>query len=103
VRLEAEMPNERWQADITHWCLASGPDDENLNVIDDHSRLLVASDARAAFKAADVVAAFHEAAAGPGLPASLLTDNGAVFTVERVEHEQQHSEIERRLRSDDPQ
>ena len=40
------MPNERWQADITHWRLADGTEVEILNVIDDHSRLLVASDAR---------------------------------------------------------
>jgi hypothetical protein len=33
-------------------------------VLDDHSRLLVASDARAVFKAADVVACFHEALVG---------------------------------------
>ena len=74
------MPNERWQADITHWRLADGTDVEILNVIDDHSRFLVASVARSVFKAADVVAAFHEAAAAHGFPASLLTDNGAVFT-----------------------
>jgi len=80
VRFEAEMPNERWQADITHWKLASGTDVEILNVVDDHSRFLVGSTAHAVFKAADVVAAFHEAAARQGFPASLLTDNGAVFT-----------------------
>ncbi|MEW6058881.1 MAG: helix-turn-helix domain-containing protein [Actinomycetota bacterium] len=74
IRFEAEMPNERWQADITHWRLASGGEVEILNVIDDHSRLLVGSLARWVFKAADVVAAFHEAAAAHGLPASLLTD-----------------------------
>ena len=80
VRFEAQMPNERWQGDITHWALAEGTDVEILNVLDDHSRFLVASDARVVFKAADVVASFHEAAAAHGLPASLLTDNGAVFT-----------------------
>ncbi len=80
VRFEAEMPNERWQADTTHWHLADGTDVEILNAIDDHSRLLVASVARPTFKAADVVAAFHEAAGRHGFPASLLTDNGAVFT-----------------------
>lgn len=74
------MPNERWQADITHWKIAGGTDVEILNVIDDHSRLLVASDARAVFKAADVVGTFHRAAAAHGFPAQLLTDNGAVFT-----------------------
>lgn len=80
VRFEAEMPNERWQADITHVRLADGGEVEVLNVIDDHSRLLIASDALVVFKEADVVASFHRAAAVHGLPATLLTDNGAVFT-----------------------
>ena len=59
---------------------ADGTEVEILNALDDHSRFLVASDARAVFKAADIVASFHEAVAAHGLPASLLTDNGAVFT-----------------------
>jgi transposase InsO family protein len=80
VRFEAEMPNERWQADITHVRLTDGGEVEILNVIDDHSRFLIASDALRVFKAADVVASFHRAAAANGLPATLLTDNGAVFT-----------------------
>jgi transposase InsO family protein len=80
VRFEASMPNERWQADLTHWRLAGGADVEILNVLDDHSRFLVASVAREVFKAADVVACFHEAGAAHGFPSSLLTDNGAVFT-----------------------
>ena len=80
IRFCAEMPNERWQADITHWRLAGGSEVEILNVIDDHSRLLVASDARGVFKAADVVATFRTGAATCGFPAQLLTDNGAVFT-----------------------
>jgi transposase len=61
VRFEAQMPNERWQADITRWRLADGTEVEIFNVIDDHSRLLVASEARAVFKAADVVATFTQA------------------------------------------
>lgn len=80
IRFAAEMPNERWQEDITHWGLADGTDVEILNAIDDHSRFLVGSDARVVFKAADVVASFHEAALAHGFPAELLTDNGAVFT-----------------------
>jgi transposase InsO family protein len=80
IRFQAEMPNERWQADITHWHLGDGREIEILNILDDHSRLLVASDARTIFKAADVVVSFHRAAAADGFPASWLTDNGAVFT-----------------------
>ena len=80
VRFEAEQPNERWQADITHWSLSDGSGVEILNIIDDHSRLLVASDAREVIKAADVVASFRRAAGHHGWPVSVLTDNGAVFT-----------------------
>jgi transposase InsO family protein len=80
VRFEADQPNERWQADITHWALGDGTHVEILNIIDDHSRLLVASDARRITKAADVVASFRKAAGRHGFPASVLTDNGAVFT-----------------------
>lgn len=40
----------------------------------------MASDARTTTKAADVVVSFREAAGRRGFPASVLTDNGAVFT-----------------------
>ena len=81
-RFAAELPNECWQADVTHWALADGNDIEILNIIDDHSRLLVASRAFVTAKAADVVETFHQGAAQLGLPASLLTDNGAIFTAQ---------------------
>jgi transposase InsO family protein len=81
-RFQAELPNECWQADTTHWSLADGTDVEILNVIDDHSRLLVASRAFVTAKAADVVETFHQGASELGKPASMLTDNGAIFTAE---------------------
>jgi transposase InsO family protein len=81
-RFCAELPNECWQADVTHWALADGSEVEILNMLDDHSRLLVASRAFVTAKAADVVEAFHLAASELGLPASMLTDNGAIFTAE---------------------
>jgi transposase InsO family protein len=80
IRFAAEQPNERWQADITHWPLADGTDIEILNLIDDHSRLCLASTARRVFKAADVDTCFRQAAATWGDPAGVLSDNGAVFT-----------------------
>jgi transposase InsO family protein len=80
IRFQADQPNERWQADTTHWRLADGTDVEILNIIDDHSRLLVASDASPTTKVADVVRSFHQGFQAWGLPASVLTDNGAVFT-----------------------
>lgn len=80
IRFQAAQPNERWQADITHWPLADGSDVEILNIIDDHSRLCVASTARPVFKAADVDTCFQRSLAAWGDPASVLSDNGAVFT-----------------------
>jgi len=80
VRFQAEQPNERWQTDITHWRLRDGSDVEILNIIDDHSRLCVASTARRVFKATDVDRCFGHAAAVYGDPASMLSDNGAVYT-----------------------
>jgi transposase InsO family protein len=80
LRFEADLPNETWQTDITHWQLSGGQHAEILNFIDDHSRLFLASDAYPTTKAQDVVDSFHKAASLHGLPASLLSDNGAVFT-----------------------
>jgi transposase InsO family protein len=80
VRFEADQPNELWQTDITHWALADGTDVEILNIIDDHSRLCVASVAHRVFKATDVDECFGHAAAAHGDPAKMLSDNGAVYT-----------------------
>src|SRR6266571_4596453 len=79
-RFEAELPNQLWQTDATHWALADGAPVEILNMIDDHSRLLVAASPFCTVKAADVVAVFHQAAARVGYPAALLSDNAAVFS-----------------------
>ena len=94
TRFQADQPNERWQLDITHWQLAGGSPAEILNIIDDHSRLLTASAARLTFKAADVVTVFRAAAAAHGLPASMLSDNGAVFTGKPRGHGKVALEIE---------
>ena len=80
VRFQADQPNERWQADITHWVLRGGREVEIFNQLDDHSRLLVGSDAKTTFKAADIVCCFEQAVGVYGTPASYLTDNAAVFT-----------------------
>lgn len=79
-RFQAAQPNERWQADITHWQLADGTVVEILNIEDDHSRLDLRSDARLTTSGTDVVASFRRAFRQYGIPASVLSDNGAVFT-----------------------
>src|SRR6516165_5360856 len=62
VRFCAELPNERWQSDITCW-----GEVEIISVIDDHSRLCVAAKAFAQVRAADVVSTFYEGASRHGL------------------------------------
>jgi transposase len=79
IRFEAALPNECWQSDVTHWQLQRGKEVEILTFIDDHSRLIVASRVTGITKVHDVVATFHDAATRWGYPASVLTDNAAVF------------------------
>jgi transposase InsO family protein len=80
VRFEAEFPNECWQADVTHVVMADGSFYEVLNIIDDHSRLCIASRGFLTTRSPDVVRTLHKAAESLGYPESLLTDNGAIFT-----------------------
>jgi transposase InsO family protein len=79
-RFVAELPNELWQADLTHWQLPNRVETEIFNIVDDHSRLLVGSTAQRIFKAGDVASDFRTAVSRHGRPERLLTDNGAVFT-----------------------
>jgi transposase InsO family protein len=80
IRFEAKLPNETWQADSTPWQLADGSAVEILNFLDDRSRVALASCCFRTVKGHDVAHVFHSASNSFGLPASLLTDNGAIFT-----------------------
>lgn len=80
IRFEAKLPNETWQLDSTPWQLSDGTPVEILNFLDDNSRLAVASQALITVKAADPVRVLYAASNTFGLPASLLSDNAAVFT-----------------------
>lgn len=75
----AELPNECWQADVTHVVVADGVVFEVLNVIDDHSRLCLASRVFVTARSPDVVRTLHRAAASYGYPESFLTDNGPEY------------------------
>jgi transposase InsO family protein len=87
IRFEAELPNETWQADFTHWRLhdatASNPlgtDVEILTWLDDHSRKALSITVHHPVTAQAVVESFTTTVDTHGLPASILTDNGLVFT-----------------------
>jgi len=80
IRFQADLPNESWQADITHWFLANGTRVEILDFLDDHSRFLLEIRAGTAFTGPMVVTVMTELINRDGPPASTLTDNGLVFT-----------------------
>lgn len=80
VRFEASLPNEMWQSDVTFVQLKDGRHVEILNFLDDFSRVCVASKVFSVTNAPDVVATLYEAGSAWGLPASLLTDNGCIYT-----------------------
>ena len=86
VRFAAELPNECWQMDTTHVRLADGTEVEILNVIDDHSRLCVASRARRVYASTDVVAVFSGAIARFGAPAAVLSDIQAGLALGSASH-----------------
>jgi transposase InsO family protein len=80
LRFQAEMPNETWQSDFTHYRLPTGADAQIISWLDDHSRYAVHVSAHARITAVTVVATFTQAASAHGYPASTLTDNGTVYT-----------------------
>ena len=80
IRFAAEQPNERWQADFTHWRLADGTHVEILDWLDDHARYALSVTAHRRVTGPIVLDAFRKACDTHGVPASTLTDNGMVFT-----------------------
>jgi transposase InsO family protein len=80
ARFESDLPNETWQSDMTHWHLDGDVPVEIINFIDDYSRAVLASVAVPVATAPEVVRIFFETAAIYGLPRSVLSDNGAIYT-----------------------
>lgn len=79
IRFEADLPNECWQSDMTHWQLRDDVGVEILTFLDDHSRLVLSARAYPSVTGANVRALFAQTAQHYGTPASVLTDNGAIF------------------------
>jgi transposase InsO family protein len=85
IRFQAELPNECWQADFTHYRLSRpdgrpGPDSEILSWLDDCSRFALSVTAHHRITGPIVLAEFGRTVTTHGIPASTLTDNGMVFT-----------------------
>ena len=80
IRFAAEQPNETWQSDFTHYRLADGVDTEIITWLDDHARYALHVSAHPRITGPIVLDTFTKTAAQHGYPASVLTDNGMVYT-----------------------
>ena len=80
IRFEADLPNETWQSDFTHYRLTGGADTEVLVWLDDHSRYALSVTAHHRVTGDIVVDTFDQCGLDQGFPASVLTDNGMVYT-----------------------
>jgi transposase InsO family protein len=85
IRFEADLPNETWQTDVTHYWL--GPPRNNqsnraeiLTWLDDHSRYALSVTAHAVVTGETVVDTFTQAAETHRFPASALSDNAFYYT-----------------------
>lgn len=77
---EWPRPNDAWQIDATAWALADGRQVWIMDVLDDHSRVLVAARVADGPTAQAAWDAFSRAVVDWGLPARVMSDNGLCFT-----------------------
>ena len=98
IRFAADQPNERWQADFTHWWLADKTHTEILTWLDDHSRYALSVTAHRRITGPIVVDTFRKAYEAHGIPASTLTDNGMVFTTRLAGGKGGRNQLENELR-----
>ena len=84
IRFEAELPNETWQSDFTHYRLDRGTDAEILTWLDDHSRYALSVTAHHRVTGPVVLATFRKAVAAHGVPASTLTNSFKLGDVPKV-------------------
>lgn len=79
-RFEWPCPNDAWQIDATAWVLADGREVWIMDVLDDHSRVLVAARVANAPTGEAAWDAFSHGVVDWGVPARVMSDNGLCFT-----------------------
>jgi transposase InsO family protein len=97
VRFEADLPNETWQSDFTHYRLTGGADVEVLVWLDDYSRYALSVTAHHNVTGSIVVDTFEMTAQTQGFPASVLTDNALVYTTRFAGGRGGRNQLETRL------
>src|SRR6185295_2112899 len=80
-------PNGCWQIDATEWILASGRKVVVFQLIDDHSRLALASLAASGATSEAAIRVVDLAMSRHGVPQKFLSDNGSALNPTRRGHE----------------
>jgi transposase InsO family protein len=99
IRFEHAQPNGCWQIDGTGWYLADGTLVCIVRVIDDHSRMIMATRVGVAETTQLAWACLESAISRHGIPAMLLSDGGSAFTARRRGQKRGLNEFEVRLRA----
>ncbi|GAC1369934.1 MAG: integrase core domain-containing protein [Pseudarthrobacter sp.] len=82
-RFTYPQPNACWQIDSTEWLLADGTKVAIFQLVDDHSRLALASLAATGETSEAAIAVVSHAIERHGVPQKLLSDNGAALNPTR--------------------
>jgi len=85
IRFQADLPNETWQSDFTHYRLTQpdgtpGADVEIVTWLDDCTRYALHITVHVRVTGPIVLKTFRTTLSTHGIPASTLTDNGMVYT-----------------------
>lgn len=85
IRFQADLPNETWQSDVTHYHLGRPQRHQRnraeiLTWLDDHSRYALSVTAHLPVIGHIVVETLQNTGEQHGFPASILTDNALIYT-----------------------
>lgn len=88
-RFEFDRVHECWQLDALEWALADGSRCAIFQLLDDHSRYLIASHVAPGERSVDAITVVRSGIERFQVPCLLLSDNGVAFNRDRLGHQTQ--------------